>query len=175
MTFYTWMMKKYKGQDSPEGDLASDMELLSKEFPRNRGTDYKSARVEIVSHMRNHLACREALQTFAKCWTRYVLHETHYHRDWARKHKEQVNAYQREYAKTHREKIKAYHKKYRANHKDEKLNAGKMTPAKQRALDSIESAQPLSDGMILITSKDGKKFIYVPEKHAIESHADTML
>ena len=30
MSFYTFMMRKYKGTNTPEGDLAADMELYVK-------------------------------------------------------------------------------------------------------------------------------------------------
>ena len=35
MTFYTWMMRNYKGDESPAGDLAADMYWDKDRFPRN--------------------------------------------------------------------------------------------------------------------------------------------
>ncbi len=35
MTFFTWMMRNHKGDESPAGDLATDMHRDKERFPRN--------------------------------------------------------------------------------------------------------------------------------------------
>ena len=62
-TFKAWV-KKFRGEDSPLGDLADDI-AADKKFPYS--TSYHSMR----SHLKTSGACFEALQTFDEAYRRY--------------------------------------------------------------------------------------------------------
>ena len=64
MTFYDWMMEKYLGEDTAEGDLAEDMQS-DMEFPQI--DDYEV----IKSHLWRNNACRECKEVARICWKRY--------------------------------------------------------------------------------------------------------
>ncbi len=72
MTFYTFMMKTYRGEDSPAGDLAMDMRRDAVAFPRNGKGKYKGWHSVIREYLENQGACTECLTAFEKCWKEYV-------------------------------------------------------------------------------------------------------
>ncbi len=72
MSFYTFMMRNYKGTDSPEGDLAADMARDKDSFPRNCTGKFKARHRLIREHLERHNACKACLAVFEKCWEEYV-------------------------------------------------------------------------------------------------------
>ncbi|NLC31836.1 MAG: hypothetical protein GX781_00865 [Clostridiales bacterium] len=64
MNFYDWMMEKYLGEDTAEGDLAQDMQS-DLGFPLF--DDYEV----IESHLWRKNACRECKEVARICWKRY--------------------------------------------------------------------------------------------------------
>ena len=75
MTFYEYMMKKHKGENTPKGDLAFDMKCDSKHFPRNDSKNLWEWQKIINQYFMNHFACEACLKTFDECWKEYVTHE----------------------------------------------------------------------------------------------------
>lgn len=61
MNFYDWMINKYRGKDTPRGDLAEDM-TKSKGFPKDGGYD------SILQYLHRRGACEECVNTFKSCW-----------------------------------------------------------------------------------------------------------
>ncbi len=63
MKFKEWIMR-YKGEDSPRGDLAYDI---------NRDPDFtsKNERESIEGYLRSRMACRECLEAFKSAWKSY--------------------------------------------------------------------------------------------------------
>ena len=75
MCFYRYMMRNYRGTNTPEGDLAKDMERDREHFPMNGRGKYDGWHRLIRDHLvRNH-ACRECLAVFERCWEEYVACE----------------------------------------------------------------------------------------------------
>lgn len=62
--FYHWLLSKYLGKDSPEGDFAEDAEVNYAFYALN---DFNL----LNSHLRNHNACSEAIVVFKKLWKEY--------------------------------------------------------------------------------------------------------
>ena len=75
MTFYTWMMRNYKGTHCPAGDLAGDMYWDKDRFPRNTGTKYSAAYATILNYLQANHACEDCLSVFMECWADYVAAE----------------------------------------------------------------------------------------------------
>lgn len=66
--FYDYVIKKYKGKDCPEGDLAYDMEN-DKDLPK------KSNNEEIfkyLDYMRNTAMCADAVDIYDKIKLEYL-------------------------------------------------------------------------------------------------------
>lgn len=72
MDFYTYMMKKYKGKERPEGDLAGDMELDYRFFSQIREEPFEREYALIKNHLWEENACQDCMKVFEKCWKRYV-------------------------------------------------------------------------------------------------------
>jgi uncharacterized protein YozE (UPF0346 family) len=72
MTFYTFMTRNYKNNDSPAGDLAGDMKSDSEKFPRNRPCKFKGWHEQLYKYLVENGACRDCLRTFEECWEEYV-------------------------------------------------------------------------------------------------------
>lgn len=68
MTFYDFMMSRYFGEDSPAGDLASDMRADEK-FPK------EGRHQKILTYLHSRFAIRECLDTFEACWKEYVRND----------------------------------------------------------------------------------------------------
>ena len=51
MSFYRFMMRNYRGTDTPEGDLAHDMELDRGRFPKNGKGKYDGWHKLIREHL----------------------------------------------------------------------------------------------------------------------------
>ena len=64
MDFYSWMLQKYKGKDTPKGDFAEDMEN-DRNFPRNVG------RERLLEYLEWNAACEECIAVFIECWSEY--------------------------------------------------------------------------------------------------------
>ena len=64
MTFYTFMMRNYRGADTPEGDLATDMARDKERFPRNGKGKFDGWHKLIRDHLVREGACRECLAVF---------------------------------------------------------------------------------------------------------------
>lgn len=61
--FPDWLMRKYGGEDSPEGDLARDMD---RDTP-----DCEDSLEGYAEHLRNRGACDGALAALCRAWARY--------------------------------------------------------------------------------------------------------
>ena len=72
MSFYTFMMRKYKGTNTPEADLAADMELDKYSFQRNSTGKFKARHRLIREHLERNDACEACLDVFERCWEEYV-------------------------------------------------------------------------------------------------------
>ena len=75
MTFYTYMMRHHKGEDTPAGDLAADMKRTSDSFPRNNPRRFDAWFVIIYDYLADHDACHDCLRTFSECWGEYMAYE----------------------------------------------------------------------------------------------------
>lgn len=75
MTFYTYMIRNYKGKRQAFGDLADDLYKDKKAFPRNNGRNYKADRLTIRRYLEANGACSACLECFEKAWVEYVDHE----------------------------------------------------------------------------------------------------
>ena len=64
MTFKKWI-ERYKGEDSPLGDLCADIRRDS-EFPKGN-----VSHDTILTHLHSHGACYECIATFEEAWTAY--------------------------------------------------------------------------------------------------------
>ena len=62
--FYRWLLKKYLGKNSPEGDFAEDAETDYTFYALN---DFN----ELHSRLKYGGACREAIEVFEKLWKEY--------------------------------------------------------------------------------------------------------
>lgn len=69
MTFYAWLMKNHRGEDTPLGDLANDMRRESKSFPR--ATGYRRNRIYL--ELRN--ATIGCLDAFEEAWIEYTQYK----------------------------------------------------------------------------------------------------
>ena len=76
MTFYTYMMRYHRDEDSPEGDLAEDMKSTFADFPRNNSRRFDLWFGIIYDYLVKHGACYDCLRTFSECWGEYMAHET---------------------------------------------------------------------------------------------------
>ena len=68
MTFYEYMMR-FEKSDSSNGDLARDMQRDKDKFPPTN--DGKA----ILDYLSSKWACSECIETFIKCYGRYVKQE----------------------------------------------------------------------------------------------------
>ena len=72
MSFYTYMMRNYKRAESPEGDLARDMELDRDSFPRQSTGKFEARHRLIREYLESCNACSGCLDAFERCWKEYV-------------------------------------------------------------------------------------------------------
>lgn len=75
MTFYTFMMRNYQGQDTPEGDLAADMKRDKERFPKNGTGKFNGWHRLIREYLTDQDACDGCLEAFESCWKEYELCE----------------------------------------------------------------------------------------------------
>ncbi len=75
MTFYSFMMKHHRGQQSPAGDLAGDMYDDKDRFPRNRSCKFTGWHDLILRYLRSNDACADCISVFEECWEDYVACE----------------------------------------------------------------------------------------------------
>ena len=69
-SFYTWLQKKYAGEDSSKGDLAEDIKRTRKTFPTRSNNRWL-----ILGYLHDHKACLDCLIAFDECWIEYELEE----------------------------------------------------------------------------------------------------
>ena len=72
MSFYRFMIRNYRGADSPEGDLARDMEKDREHFPLNGKGKFSGWHKLIRDHLETRNACDACLAVFESCWEEYV-------------------------------------------------------------------------------------------------------
>ena len=72
MSFYTYMMRNYRGTNTPEGSLAHDMELDRDSFQKNGTGKFEGRHKLIREHLERNDACEECLEIFERCWEEYV-------------------------------------------------------------------------------------------------------
>jgi len=72
MSFYRFMMRNYRGTNTPEGHLAHDMEVDRERFPKNGSGKYDGWHRLIKEHLVRNDACDGCLETFERCWEEYV-------------------------------------------------------------------------------------------------------
>ena len=72
MTFYRFMMRNYRGTDTPEGDLANDMMRDRERFPKNGTGKFDGWHKLIREHLVSAGACADCLAVFESCWEEYV-------------------------------------------------------------------------------------------------------
>lgn len=75
MTFYTWMMRNYKNDNSPAGDLADDMYRDKDRFPRNGTGKFQGWHNQIRGYLETEGACDACLDVFEDCWEEYEICE----------------------------------------------------------------------------------------------------
>lgn len=75
MSFYTFMMRRYKGTNTPEADLAADMELDKNSFQRSCTGKFNARHRLIREHLERNDACEACLEVFERCWKEYVACE----------------------------------------------------------------------------------------------------
>lgn len=71
LNFHDWLIKKYDGVDSPEGDLAYDVQR-DKEFPLTSDDEF------ILFYLRNKHVDNYVIKTFKKCWSKYRVYTSKY-------------------------------------------------------------------------------------------------
>ena len=72
MTFFTYMKKHHKGEDSAAGDLANDMYEDRICFPKTPAGDYGDQHDEIEQYLWDSGACWACMSIFEECWAEYV-------------------------------------------------------------------------------------------------------
>jgi len=72
MTFFYFMMKKYKNGDGAKRDLACDMYDDKEQFPRNGLSNLQFWHKGIREYLENQGACDDCLDVFEKCWKEYI-------------------------------------------------------------------------------------------------------
>lgn len=83
MNFYSWMMKNYRKAWSPKGDLAGDMYLDRKNFPRNKAHDFDDEHELILGYLNMADACDGCIDAFEECWKEYVeCEKSRLNRNW---------------------------------------------------------------------------------------------
>ena len=75
MSFYRFMMRSYRGTETPEGDLAHDMERDREHFPKNGKGKFDGWHKLIREHLETCDACSDCLNVFERCWKEYVACE----------------------------------------------------------------------------------------------------
>lgn len=73
MTFYTYMVRNYKNEDSPKGDLAKDIYGDKESFPRNGQGKWKARGNWIRDYLESCGACDACMEIYDECWEEYVL------------------------------------------------------------------------------------------------------
>ena len=71
LNFHDWLIKKYDGVDSPEGDFAYDIKR-DKDFPLVSDDEF------ILFYLRNKLVDKYVIQTFKKCRSKYRAYTREY-------------------------------------------------------------------------------------------------
>lgn len=71
MTFYTYMIRNFLKEDSPEGDLAKDMKRDKDTFPRNGTGKFTGNHNMIRRYLEMNHACADCLDVFESCWKEY--------------------------------------------------------------------------------------------------------
>ena len=72
MTFYTFMMRKYRNGEGPKHDLACDMWDDRETFPRNGAGKYDGWHQILRDYLARQNACSDCLETFEDAWEEYV-------------------------------------------------------------------------------------------------------
>ena len=75
MTFFTYMMRNHKGQDTCYGDLADDMYEDRDSFPRPTRGEIEDWHDEIRGYLEDSGACWSCLDVFEECWEAYAKAE----------------------------------------------------------------------------------------------------
>ena len=75
MTFYTFMMKNHRMEQTPSGDLARDMYEDKEHFPRNGTGKFDGWHRILRIYLVRHNTCRECLAVLEECWKDYVVCE----------------------------------------------------------------------------------------------------
>lgn len=75
MTYYTFMMRYHKGEDSPEGNLARHIYQDKEKFPRNGIGKYKGWHKILRDYLEQQKASDTYLDVFERTWDGYVQHE----------------------------------------------------------------------------------------------------
>ena len=70
MTFYDFVIKKYYGKDTPNGDFAYDAEREKNSFPMVQDSGKESRQI-VKEYLIRRNACSECLKAFSNCWTAY--------------------------------------------------------------------------------------------------------
>ena len=83
MTFYTFMMRNHRGNDTPAGDLAGDIYSDKDSFPRNCKGKFEGWHRILRDHLESRHASTECLDVFEGCWKEYVACErSRSNRNW---------------------------------------------------------------------------------------------
>lgn len=72
MTFYTFMMRNYRNEDTPQGDLARDMHEDRDSFPKNGKGKFTGWHKIIRDYLEYNDACDKCLDAFEESWEEYV-------------------------------------------------------------------------------------------------------
>ena len=72
MTFFTYMMEKYRNGSGAKRDLACDMHDDKESFPKNGVGNFAVWHKILRDYLERQGACDDCLKTFEKCWKGYV-------------------------------------------------------------------------------------------------------
>lgn len=66
MTFYQYVTRLYSNEHGPKGDLARDVRMDWREFPKSKSYG------EILTYLRSCRADRACIDVFEVCWKEYA-------------------------------------------------------------------------------------------------------
>lgn len=72
MTFYRFMMRNHRGENTLAGNLAADMYRDRERFPKNGPYKFEGWHRLIREHLLRDGACPERMCVFEDCWEDYV-------------------------------------------------------------------------------------------------------
>ena len=75
MTFFEWMINKYLGEDTPEGDLAGDMYQDQAYIPKEADAESEDSYMIVMDYLQSRGACPECIDVAKRCWCTFIEQE----------------------------------------------------------------------------------------------------